>query len=92
MAKLFILIFFLTFSAQADNIVTNNCNKHEFKKFLVNFTKLSSFNTTVDGRSNSHPLFDYYSKHNKKRFSGKTLDQSFFKNDLVVVSNKDFYS
>lgn len=35
MAKLFILIFFLTFSAQADNIVTNNCNKHEFKKFLV---------------------------------------------------------
>ena len=71
---------------------SDSSNNSFFKKFLVNFTKLSSFNTTVDGRSNSHPLFDYYSKHNKKRFSGKTLDQSFFKNDLVVVSNKDFYS
>jgi heme/copper-type cytochrome/quinol oxidase subunit 2 len=67
-------------------------NNSLFKKFLVNFTKLSSFNTTTDGRNNSHPLFDYYSKRNKKRFSDKTLDRSFFKNDLVVVSNKDFYS
>merc|ERR1712028_264819 len=40
---------------------SNNYSNYFFKKFLLNFKSISSYNATTDGKNNANPLLAYYS-------------------------------
>ena len=71
---------------------SNNYSNYFFKKFLLNFKSISSYNATTDGKNNANPLLAYYSSSKKKIINLKKPGHFSVYDDLTSNTKHNFYT